>query len=108
MPCLRPLGPGLVLRDLVVEIASGNFSYFVLGTHDHRKLFGVMFLSPGPISNECSEKAGESERLVRTGGFEMAPEGFTSHIDAVDRLRIGAGRRRHSTACASRNDLDLT
>ena len=49
-----------------------------------------MLFAPGAIANERGEEAGEAVGLVRAGRFQVPAERFRSHVDAVDRLRIGA------------------
>src|SRR5215510_7565319 len=108
---MDPLGPSLMPRDHMVEITPGNLPNFVLGAHDNRELFGVMFLAPGPVANEGGEEPGEAESLVRSGGFEMPAERLGSHINTVDRLRIGTGYYRglpRPLLWLSRRGLPLT
>ncbi len=73
----------------MIEIAPRDLAHFVLRAHDDRELFGVVFLSPGPITDERGEEAGEAIGLVCADRFKMPTKGFGSHIDAVDRLRVG-------------------
>ena len=78
----------------MVQVAARNLPHLVLGTHDDGELFCLVLLPPGAIADEGGEEAGEAIGLVWPDRFEMATKRFRSHVDAVDRLRIGTGRRR--------------
>src|SRR5215213_6328657 len=91
---MDPPRAGLVLQDLAIQITPGNLPYLVLGAHDYRELFGLMFLSPGPIANKGRKEPCEAVRVVGAGRFKMAAKRFRSHVNAVDRLRVRARHRR--------------
>ena len=59
-----PFRARLMLQDTMVQITSGDFPDLVLGAHDDRKLFRLVFLPPGAISDEGREESGEPESFV--------------------------------------------
>src|SRR6478735_3687767 len=99
MASMHPFCPGLVFGDFVVEIAAGYLPDLVLRAHDDGKLLRVMLLRPGPVTDECGEEAGKAVRLMSAGRFQVSAKRFGSHIDAVDRLRVGPARRGVTCVC---------
>ena len=61
---MHPLGPRRVQRYCMIEITARNLPDLVSRTHDHRELFRIMFLSPGPIADKGGKETREPVGFV--------------------------------------------
>ncbi len=82
--------PRVVLGHDMVPVAARDLPHLVAGSRNGRALVGFVMGAPRCESDRRRKEAGKGKSLVVAERFEVPPEGFHTHIDAVDRLRLGA------------------